>query len=309
MFGKKRSKQRDHQLAKQALILEGYLVCVPLIRGQLNAPAARAAAQVFILGMADMLRQTEKLSWDDFVTIYRSTLDRRGLLPKIPVDEFMRVVSDAANGDEKIEQILIDGARSLREFVVERGTSAPIDLLLAIKFAESNEEIFAAIQGVKSIVGEKRSEPRGQKVPKQAQIINDYLAGVPLTPGKLNSPAARGGAQVFIYGMAELLTQDEMLSWDDLVAIYRSALDTLGLLPEIPVDAFAEFLSSDAERDKKVEQILIDGANSINRYISKQDESAPSDLLRAIKFAESNEANFLAIYIDPDDYAEGNHPD
>lgn len=148
MFWKKRSKQQNHQVPKQALVLNAYLAgAVVLISGKLGAPAARAGAQVFILGMADMLRQSENLPWDDFVAIYNSALDVHELLPVIPVDEFIKVVGEAVASERKIAQIMEEGARSIGMFVGEKDAQAPIDLSRAVLFAESNEPVFAAIRG------------------------------------------------------------------------------------------------------------------------------------------------------------------
>lgn len=146
--GLNRGSQKGPQVPDQARILDIYLLnAVALIAGKVEVPAARAGAQVFILGMADMLRQAENLSWEKFVAIYHSALELHDLLPNTSVDELIGTIGKAASTNSEVEQLMKDGAQSIRMYVAERDADAPMDLSRAVLFAESNNEIFAAIHG------------------------------------------------------------------------------------------------------------------------------------------------------------------
>lgn len=139
-------KKKPPQIPKQALILKAYLaVSIALLAEKRSNSLARAGMQVFILGMADMLRQAEKLSWEQFIAIYTLVLSENDLLPSIDVEVFVdRVGKLAATGND-IEKLIRQGAQSIHMYVVEHDVNAPMDLLGAVMFTEKNASSFAGI--------------------------------------------------------------------------------------------------------------------------------------------------------------------
>ena len=134
---------------KQALILKTYLIAaMPLVsQRQLSNPGAKAGLQVFILGMADMFRQAEKLSWEEFVTIYESALAEFALLPSTPVSSFIDSIGRVASKNADVEKLMRYGAQSIKMWVAEHDANAPTDLISAAMFAEKNVASFSGLDG------------------------------------------------------------------------------------------------------------------------------------------------------------------
>ena len=146
MFWK--SKKKPTQIPKQALILKAYLASSTVLLGEKRSnPITKAGLQVFILGMADMLRHAEKLSWDQFIAVYRLVLAENDLLPAMEVDAFVSKVGELAARGGDVEKLIRQGAQSFRMYFVERDANAPIDLIGATMFAEKNPAGFASIVG------------------------------------------------------------------------------------------------------------------------------------------------------------------
>jgi hypothetical protein len=70
--------------------------------------------QVHILGMTDMLRQAENLSWDQFSAIYEATLLEHNLLPSMPIEDFANGIGERASNNEDVAKVMRVGAESLQ---------------------------------------------------------------------------------------------------------------------------------------------------------------------------------------------------
>jgi len=144
-FNFHRNKVENNKL-KQVLILESYLtVSMTLLSDKLSSPPARAGIQIFILGMADMLRQVENLNWKQFISIYNDILSKYELEPSIPIEYFIEAVGNAASTNTDIEKILRLGAQSINLYITERDANAPTDILGAVVFSEKNASSFTSI--------------------------------------------------------------------------------------------------------------------------------------------------------------------
>ena len=133
---------------KQALILKSYLnSSMIMLSEELKNPAVRLGLQVFILGMTDMLRQVEELSWEQFIAIYEATLSEHKLLPSMPVANFVERIGEKASSNEDIEMVMRQGAQSIQMYITENDAQAPIDLIGAAHFAEKNASSFTQIVG------------------------------------------------------------------------------------------------------------------------------------------------------------------
>ena len=90
-------KKKSGKIPKKVMLLQTYLAgSTVLIPGRERSPAARAGIQVFILGMADMLRQVESLTWEEFLEIYKTILSQHNILPAIQIEKFVNSIGDIA---------------------------------------------------------------------------------------------------------------------------------------------------------------------------------------------------------------------
>jgi len=138
-------------MLKQAQILNAYLVGgMTIISEKLSDADVRAGVQVFILGMADMLRQAENLSWPDFIAIYQSVLEEHKLLPTISVEDFMDNVGEAVSTNEDVAKLMRFGAQSIQMYVGERDAQAPTDLLSVPQFVEGGRSSFSQLATTRS---------------------------------------------------------------------------------------------------------------------------------------------------------------
>lgn len=134
--------------SKQAMLLQAYLrTSMPLASHKVSNPAVSAGLQVFILGMADMLRQAESLDWDQFITLYEATLSEYDLLPSMPIKAFVENVGRIASSNRDVEKVIKYGAQSIRMYAVERDANAPTDLVSAVLFFEKNAPSFTDLSG------------------------------------------------------------------------------------------------------------------------------------------------------------------
>ena len=131
---------------KQALILKAYLSgSMALVSHMLSNPAVKAGLCVYILGMADMLRQSGKLSWEEFIAIYEATLSEYGLLPTMPVKNLVETIGRIASSNQDIDSLMRQGAQSIRTYIVDQDADAPSDLIGAAHFAEQAANSFSKI--------------------------------------------------------------------------------------------------------------------------------------------------------------------
>jgi len=136
MFWRKKDKV---EAPKQIAIIRAYLsASFPLVRGKVANPSVRVAVQVFVLGMADMMRQAENLTYEQFVVIYSSILSEIGLSPAMGAASFIQLVGETAQRNESVRKLVAHGAQSVRCFVAQRDTDAPTDLIEAVLFGEKN---------------------------------------------------------------------------------------------------------------------------------------------------------------------------
>lgn len=128
----KKRKRRDQAIKRSELVNLYLLGAMPVALTMLNEPGARRAAQIFILGMIDMQRQVERFSMEEFTDVDELVLEAHSLLPEQPVAEFIDEIERDLSGNQAIRQLMSDGASSLRAYVAEKDSEAPIDLARAI---------------------------------------------------------------------------------------------------------------------------------------------------------------------------------
>ncbi len=139
-WGKKSPPQKPSHTNVLGVYLSGVM---PLVIPKCSDPCTKAGIQVFILGMADKLRQTEKLDWPQFISVFSGALSRYGLIPLQGADEFARKVGASAPNNKDIEKLMRYGAQSIQMFVHERDANAPSDLISTVVFLESNGASFS----------------------------------------------------------------------------------------------------------------------------------------------------------------------
>lgn len=133
---------------KHAQIISLYLSSsLPLVREKCSDPCVRAGVQVFILGMTDMLRQVEGLDWGQFIAAYGAILSAHGLVPPRGVEAFAQKVGSIAAANADIEELMRQGAQSIRMYVAEHDAEAPTDLISAALFSEKNASSFQQLLG------------------------------------------------------------------------------------------------------------------------------------------------------------------
>jgi len=172
----------DAESPDRGEILRFYLAAVlPLVSQQFQVPHVRVAAQVFILGMADMLRQAEDVAWDQFIDIYESTLRYYSLLPESGAEAFVRDVGEAATQRQEIGQLMHQGAQSIMMYVSERDANAPNDLLGVPLYAQKYASAFTELACV-NLVGASHTAPTPlissvEFAPKRRPSLLDALLG------------------------------------------------------------------------------------------------------------------------------------
>lgn len=139
-------RSRTSRMPQQAMLLQSYLnASMPLVSGYMQNRTAMAGLQVFILGMADMLRQAESLSWDQFIAVYEMALSEYGLLPSTPIEAFVQNVGSVAASSPEVEKVMKYGAQSIRMYISEHDANASADLVSAAVFAERNASSFGKL--------------------------------------------------------------------------------------------------------------------------------------------------------------------
>ena len=98
--------------------------------------------------MVDMRRNSEGLSYDEFVASYDSVLARHDLSPSIPVSEFVREIGQAASEKVEIANLMRNGAQSIKSYIVEKDAEATADLGGAVMYAEMNEQVFDSLPDI-----------------------------------------------------------------------------------------------------------------------------------------------------------------
>lgn len=143
MFWKKKKETNN---SMHVLLIETHLSGgMPLIKGKLTNPSTRIAVQIFILGMADMLRQADNLPWEEYISICKSLFQNHNLIPPMGVEEFIEIVSQKVGANEEVAKIMRYGAQSIEMYFVEKDANAPMDLLSVAVFAEKNADNFSGI--------------------------------------------------------------------------------------------------------------------------------------------------------------------
>lgn len=141
MFWKKRKESNE---SKHILLIEAHLSGgMPLVKDKLANSATKYAIQIFILGMADMLRQAEDLSWDEYISICRSLFKNHDISPPNGVEGFIEKAVQEIGTNEEMAKIMRYGAQSIEMYVVEKDANAPMDLLSVAVFAEKYASKFS----------------------------------------------------------------------------------------------------------------------------------------------------------------------
>lgn len=139
-------------------------------------------------------------------------------------------------------------------------------------------------------------DSKAAAAPREAKVLSIYLlAALPLVAHELSSAAARGGAQVHILGMTDLLSQIHKWSADQYFVAYRNALHACELVPNLSIPEFVKRIAVLAETNEAIEKTMRVAAQSIRLFVAERDPNAPIDLAQAILFAKKHAATFQMI--------------
>jgi hypothetical protein len=127
-------------LAKHSALLSLYLAgALPLLRQtRIGSPGVQTACQLFVLGMADMIRHVNKLNASQFLALLQTVLADHQLAPQLSTERFVDLAGKAARKFSGVDQIIREGANSIRGYVANRDMDAPADLLRVAVYAEKN---------------------------------------------------------------------------------------------------------------------------------------------------------------------------
>ena len=136
----------------------------------------------------------------------------------------------------------------------------------------------------------------GSATPTGAQVIDTYLTAVlPIVSDQFSSAAARGGAQVHILGMADMLRIVHDWSLADFVTAYGRALEEWGLSPRTDVRGFVRKIALGAYSHPEIEQMMQVSAMSMRSFTVEKDSDAPLELAQAVMFAMAHARLFEPI--------------
>jgi len=107
-------RKKETNASKHILLIEAHLSGgMPLVVDKLANTATKTAIQIFILGMVDMLRQAENLSWDEYVSICRTLFDNHNLPPSNGIEGFIEKVIQIVSTNEDVARIMRYGEKML----------------------------------------------------------------------------------------------------------------------------------------------------------------------------------------------------
>lgn len=143
MFWKKKKKSPE---SKHVALIDTHLSGgMPMIQDELASPATRVAVQIFILGMADMVRETESLLWDEYVLMCENIFENHDIAPSEGAKKFIEKVARAVGEKEEVAKLLRFGTQSIEMYVSEGDANAPTDLLSIPIFAQNNASKLSGI--------------------------------------------------------------------------------------------------------------------------------------------------------------------
>ena len=133
--------QSQAELEKFRTLISLYLttgLSMLQITNDLNNPGVKPACRLFILGIVDMIRQINHLNSSEFLSLLAVVLSDCKLEPPDTLEQFVKQVGQAAEKHPIIEQIMQEGANSIRSYIVDRDTGAPLDIGRVVLYAEKN---------------------------------------------------------------------------------------------------------------------------------------------------------------------------
>ena len=143
MFWRKNSKSNE---SKEIQLIEAHLsVGMRLIQEKLTNSAIKSAVQIFILGMADKLRQAGNLPWEEYVSICQSLFAKHDIVPPNGVEAFIEKVAEIVGTNEEVARIMRYGAQSIEMYVLKNDADAWMDIVSVTVFAKENENEFYGI--------------------------------------------------------------------------------------------------------------------------------------------------------------------
>jgi hypothetical protein len=105
----------------------------------------RMVAQFFYLGIIDFLRQAESLSDREFYILIARTYERYGIPLNMPVQQYLDAVARNIENAPTLEEAMIEGANSFRDFWVDKDTNAPSSLAMLIVASDKLSEEYERI--------------------------------------------------------------------------------------------------------------------------------------------------------------------
>ena len=164
-----------------------YRLCLFYLQAKTNNHMSLKLYRSILLGVADKIRQTENLNWDQFVELYKNTLSEHGFLPSIPVGQFIEMVGKLASKNSDLERVMRCGAQSIQSYIAEGDAEAPLDVLMATAVAEKNPASFKEINQWKTKGTVNNSQP-SENIKTEFSVIN-----CPECSSKLRIPAGKKG--------------------------------------------------------------------------------------------------------------------
>lgn len=132
-------EKEDVGESKYVLSIEAHLSAgIPLIIEKLSNPAIKFGIQIFILGMADMFRQVENLSWKEYVSICKALFKNHNLISSDKVEDFIEQIIHEVRTNHDVAKIMEYGAQSIEMYIAKNDANAPMDILSVAKFAEKH---------------------------------------------------------------------------------------------------------------------------------------------------------------------------
>jgi hypothetical protein len=141
----------DIDLEKQRSLVDLYLVgaLLPLrVSDSLSKPVVRAACQLFVLGLVDMVRSANKMERVPFVALLdRVLVDHHIAISGESTERFVERAGAAARASSVVADIISEGAKSLRFWVADRDAEAPFDMMRMALYAQEHANQLRDVMG------------------------------------------------------------------------------------------------------------------------------------------------------------------
>lgn len=180
MFDKQSSKserttsvQSDALAKHYDLITLYFAVVLPLLRqGSIDDPGVQTACRLFMLGVVDMISQANHLDSSQFLALLQAALAEHQLTPQSSIESFVELAGQAARKFDVVDQIIREGANSIRDYVTNRHADASADLLRVAIHAEKNaHQLEAAMSTMVPMVLKKPSEEELERAVLYASML------------------------------------------------------------------------------------------------------------------------------------------